>query len=53
MKKTKFALTTLFLLNLFIASAQNQIGVIKKPEWNLISSTDSRYGNKVNNENSL
>jgi len=53
MKKTKFALIALLSLNLFSVSAQNQIGVIKKPEWNSISSFDSRYGSKVNIGNSV
>jgi len=53
MKKTKFALIALLSLNLFTVSAQNQIGVVKKLEWNSISSFDSRYGSKVNIGNSV
>ncbi|WP_316782932.1 hypothetical protein [Pedobacter frigiditerrae] len=45
--KFKLTYSILLLLSSFSALAQSQLKVFKKPEWNIISSTDSRYGSTL------
>lgn len=47
MRKTKFALILLFITFQLAAIAQNQIGIIKKPEWNSSSSPYTKQGSAV------
>jgi len=45
--KTKLTLSLFFILFHLSVSAQTQINVLKKPEWNMRSSYDSKYGTKT------
>lgn len=47
MRKTKFALTLFIITFQLAATAQNQIAILKKPEWNSISTYDSKYGTSL------
>jgi hypothetical protein len=45
--KIKQTFAILLSLSCFSALAQTQLKVFKKPEWNIISSNDSRYGSTL------
>lgn len=44
----KYKLTLLFAFFAIASFAQSQLQVLKKPQWNIISSSDSRYGTRLN-----